>query len=166
MVLGELIGELFCVVVYLVNEPYTTGPGPGKRCSRRFCEPKLRRRRQNGSQNGFEGGEAPDLVDSHDMSTFRHVMLMTFKNTATPDQIDAALAGLGTMPGLVPGILRYEFGVDLNVMEGNPDLALIADFASEDDWRAYLSHPEHEAMSASAIAPIKGEMTRVQYLVE
>jgi hypothetical protein len=70
------------------------------------------------------------------------------------------------MPELVPGILRYEFGLDLKVMEGNPDLALIADFASEDDWRAYLSHPEHEAMSAGLIAPIKGTMTRVQYLVD
>jgi hypothetical protein len=93
-------------------------------------------------------------------------MLMKFKDTATPEQIEVALAGLGTMPELVPGILRYEFGLDLKVMEGNPDLALIADFASEDDWRAYLSHPEHEAMSAGLIAPIKGTMTRVQYLVE
>jgi Stress responsive A/B Barrel Domain len=93
-------------------------------------------------------------------------MLMTFKDTATDEQIDAALAGLGTMPALVPGILRYEFGLDLEVMEGNPDLALIADFASEDDWRAYLTHPEHEAISATVIAPIKGTMTRIQYLVE
>ncbi len=100
------------------------------------------------------------------MSTFRHVMLMTFKDTATDEQIDAALTALGTMPALVPGILRYQFGLDLEIMEGNPDLALIADFASEDDWRAYLSHPDHEAMAAKAIAPIKGAMTRIQYLVE
>jgi hypothetical protein len=70
------------------------------------------------------------------------------------------------MPGKVPGILRYEFGTDLALSDGNPDLALVADFASEEDWRAYLTHPEHVAMIEAVIAPIKGTITRVQYLVE
>lgn len=100
------------------------------------------------------------------MSTFRHIMLMQFQDGATPDQIDAALDGLGTMPEKVPGILRYEFGTDLGLIDDNPDMALVADFASEEDWRAYLSHPEHVAMSEAVITPIKGTMTRVQYLVE
>lgn len=100
------------------------------------------------------------------MSTFRHIMLMQFRDGVTPDQIEVALEGLGTMPGKVPGILRYEFGTDLGLVDGNPDLALVADFASEEDWRAYLSHPEHVAMSEAVFAPIKRTMTRVQYLVE
>lgn len=93
-------------------------------------------------------------------------MLMHFKEGSTPDQIDACLNGLGTMPGKVPGILRYEFGTDLGLGDGNPDLALVADFASEEDWRAYLGHPEHVAMSEAVFVPIKGTMIRVQYLVE
>jgi hypothetical protein len=100
------------------------------------------------------------------MAIFRHIMLMKFKDGTTTEQIDRALEGLGTMPGKVPGILRYEFGTDLNLVEGNPDLALVADFASEKDWRAYLSHPEHLAMTEAVFTPIKGTMTRVQYLVE
>jgi hypothetical protein len=93
-------------------------------------------------------------------------MLMQFKNGATEEQIEAALEGLATMPDKVPGILRYEFGLDLKLIEGNPGLALVADFASEEDWRSYASHPEHVAMSQSVIAPINDSMTRVQYLVE
>jgi hypothetical protein len=100
------------------------------------------------------------------MSTFRHIMLMTFQPEATASQIQAAVDGLATMPDLVPGILRYDFGLDLGLDDSNPDLALVADFASEEDWRTYASHPEHVAMSRSVIAPIKGEMTRVQYLVD
>lgn len=100
------------------------------------------------------------------MSIFRHVMLMRFKEGTSSEQARAALDGLGRMPGLVPGILRYEFGLDVGINPENPDLVLVADFASEDDWRAYLNHPEHTAMSARVIAPVKGEMTRVQYLVE
>ncbi len=93
-------------------------------------------------------------------------MLMQVRDGTTPDQIDAALEGLGTMPAKIPGILRYEFGTDLGLGDGNPDLALVADFASEEDWRAYLTHPEHVAMTEAVFAPIKGTMTRVQYLVE
>jgi hypothetical protein len=93
-------------------------------------------------------------------------MLMQFKDGATEEQIEAALEGLATMPDKVPGILRYEFGLDLKLSEGNPGLALVADFASEEDWRSYASHSEHVAMSESVIAPINGAMTRVQYLVE
>ncbi|MDH3189930.1 MAG: Dabb family protein, partial [Acidimicrobiia bacterium] len=70
------------------------------------------------------------------MSTFRHVMMMRFKEGTTPEQARSALDGLGTMPDLVPGILRYEFGLDLGINPENPDLILVADFASEEDWRA------------------------------
>jgi quinol monooxygenase YgiN len=91
---------------------------------------------------------------------------MQFKEGATEEQIVAALEGLATMPEKVPGILRYEFGTDLGMNAGNPDLALVADFASEEDWRAYLTHPEHVAMTEAVFTPIKGTMTRVQYLVE
>jgi hypothetical protein len=93
-------------------------------------------------------------------------MLMNFADGTTDEQARAAIDGLASMPEKVPGILRYEFGLDVGATDGNPDLALVADFASEEDWRAYLSHPEHLAMSDSVIAPIKGAMTRVQYLVD
>ena len=93
-------------------------------------------------------------------------MLMQVREGTTPDQIHAALEGLGTMPAKIPGILRYEFGTDLGLVDGNPDVALVADFASEEAWRAYLSHPEHVALTDALFTPIKGTMTRVQYLVE
>jgi hypothetical protein len=93
-------------------------------------------------------------------------MMMHFKEGSTQEQIDACLNGLGTMPGKISGILRYEFGTDLGLGEGNPDLVLVADFASEQDWRAYLTHPEHVAMSQAVFTPVKGEMIRTQYLVE
>lgn len=100
------------------------------------------------------------------MSTFRHVMLMTFKAGVEPGQVDAALAALATMPDKVPGIRRYEFGLDRELLDDNADLALVADFDSEEDWRAYATHPEHLAVSDAFIAPIKGTMIRVQYVVE
>lgn len=100
------------------------------------------------------------------MSIFRHIMLMKFRPEATSDQIEAALAGLATMPVKVPGILRYEFGLDLGLGDSNPDLALVADFASEEDWHFYTNHPDHVAMIESRISPIKESVIRSQYLIE
>lgn len=93
-------------------------------------------------------------------------MLMQFKVEATKEQIDAAVKGLRTMPDTVPGILRYDVGLDLGLGDDNPDLALVADFASEPDWRAYLEHPAHLDVIRNQIRAVKGSVTRIQYLVE
>ena len=61
------------------------------------------------------------------------------------------------------GILRYEFGSDLGLGDSNFDFALVADFASLDDYEAYSSHPEHIAVIQQAIRPIVAEAQRVQY---
>ncbi len=100
------------------------------------------------------------------MSTFRHIMLMTFNETATTDQIEAAVQGLRTMPEKVPGILRYDVGLDLGLGGANPDLALVADFESDSEWRSYLEHPAHLELIGNQIKAVKGSVTRIQYLVE
>ncbi len=100
------------------------------------------------------------------MSTFRHIMLMNFNETAKTEQIEAAVAGLRTMPDRVPGILRYEVGLDLGLGDSNPDLGLVADFESESDWRSYLDHPAHLELIGNQIQAVKGSVTRIQYLVE
>ena len=92
-------------------------------------------------------------------------MLLRFKPDTTDDQIQAVLDGLATMPQRMDFIRRYEFGRDLGVMEGNPQVALVADFDSVEDWRAYQAHPDHQELVQQVIAPILESMTRVQYQV-
>jgi hypothetical protein len=100
------------------------------------------------------------------MSVFRHTVLLRFKEGTSDEQIESVLQGLGTMPTRIDWIRRYEFGRDLGVMEGNPQVALVADFDSEEDWRSYQEHPDHQALVQGVIAPILESMTRVQYRVE
>jgi hypothetical protein len=45
-------------------------------------------------------------------------------------------------------------------------LALVADFDSEEDWRAYQGHPDHLALVDDLVKPIVMEAIRVQYLVD
>lgn len=96
---------------------------------------------------------------------FRHTLMLRFTDDATADQKQAVLDGLASMPQRIDVIRRYEFGIDLGLGDGNPDLALVADFDSEDDWRTYSNHPDHLAMIKSAIAPVAKEAFRVQYEV-
>ena len=95
----------------------------------------------------------------------RHTVLLRFKPDTTDDQIQAVIDGLATMPQRMDFIRRYEFGRDLGVMEGNPQVALVADFDSVEDWRAYQAHPDHQVLVQQVIAPILESMTRVQYQV-
>lgn len=100
------------------------------------------------------------------MSTFRHNLMLRFTKEATDEQKRAMLDGLAKLPEVIGVIRRYEFGPDLGLTDGNPDVALVADFDSEDDWRTYQSHPAHQVVLNELVAPITREAIRVQYLVD
>ncbi len=100
------------------------------------------------------------------MSQLRHIALLRFKTGTTDDQIQAVLDGLATMPGKMGFIRRYEFGRDVGIVEGNPQVAVVADFDSADDWRAYQDYPDHQVLVKEVISPILDSITRVQYEVD
>lgn len=92
--------------------------------------------------------------------------MIRFTRDATDEQKEVMYQGLDKLPTLIPQIKRYEFGPDLGLSDGNPDLALIADFDSEEDWRAYQDHPAHLVVLRDLVAPITDEAIRAQYLVD
>lgn len=100
------------------------------------------------------------------MSTFRHSLMLRFTEMATGEQREAMFRALARLPATIPLIKRYEFGPDLGLGEGNPDAALVADFESEADWRAYNTHPAHQAVLNDYVLPITREAIRVQYLID
>ena len=75
-----------------------------------------------------------------------HVVSFRWKPETTDQQKAAIAEALATMPGLVPSIDTYRFGADLGAGAGNMDFAIVATFASIDDWKAYDEHPEHDAV--------------------
>jgi len=100
------------------------------------------------------------------MSIFRHVLMLRFRDDATENQIEELYRGWARLPDVIEEIERYEFGPDLGLGQGNPDIALVADFDSEEAWRAYQKHPEHLVLVEDLVRPVAAEMFRVQYLVE
>lgn len=100
------------------------------------------------------------------MSTFRHTLMIRFTKEASKEEKKALFDGLAQLPKVIDVIRRYEFGPDLGLGADNPDMALVADFDSENDWRAYRDHPAHEVVSRELVAPIAKDLIRVQYLVD
>ena len=71
------------------------------------------------------------------MTTFRHVLMMRFKDDASEEQIGAFFDGM----------------------------ALVADSDSDDEWHSYTNLTHYQAFIAKDVAPIVAEGARAQYEV-
>ena len=98
--------------------------------------------------------------------TVRHVVVFRWKPDTPPDAIAAVAAGLATMPALIPQIRDFRFGTDIGVNETNWDFAVVADFASAEDFAVYRDDPRHRAVIADRIAPHLAERASVQFTIE
>lgn len=89
--------------------------------------------------------------------------MFTWSESAESGAIGEMARQLDTMPGNVPGILRYEHGDDLQLGPGTADYVLVADFETVEDYQAYAKHPYHLEFIDRLVKPIVGSISRVQY---
>ena len=76
----------------------------------------------------------------------RHVVLFSFKNDASPEAVDAVVAGFSTLPVAIPGILAYEAGTNVSPEGLNDGFThcFTLTFAAAEDRDTYLDHPAHQ----------------------
>jgi hypothetical protein len=80
----------------------------------------------------------------------QHVVLVSLHDPA-----DAAALAAECRERLsrIPGVLRCVVGSPLDLgrsgVDGDYDVGLLIEFAGADGYRAYLAHPEHEALVAA-----------------
>jgi len=96
----------------------------------------------------------------------RHVVMFKWRDGTTAEQIQAVGDRLGRLPAEVPEIAAYSFGPDLGLSDGASGFAVVADFATVEDWRSYLAHPAHLRVVEEAVAPIRESRTVVQFEVK
>jgi hypothetical protein len=94
---------------------------------------------------------------------FRHVVLLQWADGVTEAQVQTVVAGLRGLPAQIPEIAEYHVGLDAGVDEGNVDLAIVADFASAEDYATYRDHPVHRALIAEHIRPILAARMALQH---
>lgn len=77
----------------------------------------------------------------------RHVVLFKFKESATPADIAKVEDAFAALPGKIPQIKDYEWGIN-NSPEGLDKgftHCFFLTFDSEEDRAIYLPHPDHKA---------------------
>jgi hypothetical protein len=102
-------------------------------------------------------------VNSASGTGVRHVVLFTWAQGTTSEQIAELCAGLARLPGLVPEIADYRFGADLGINQGNAQFAVVADFASAQDYLTYRDHPDHRQLIADLVTPIVANRVAIQF---
>ncbi len=93
----------------------------------------------------------------------RHVVLLTFVETATDAQIQAVEDALSQLPARLPALKAYAIGRDLLLNDANATFAVTADFDDVDGYIAYREDDEHRRIIAELITPILAARTAAQY---
>ena len=93
----------------------------------------------------------------------RHVVTFRWKPETTADDIAAVEAGLGELPAAISQIQRYTFGRDVGINDGNFEFAVVADFASADDYVVYRDDQKHRSLIEERIRPHIAERVSIQF---
>ncbi len=94
---------------------------------------------------------------------FRHVVLLTLRDTTTDAEVEALLAGLRSLPERIPAIRNYSAGRDAAVNPGNATVGAVGDFDDVDGYLTYRDHPAHIEVIQEHIAPHLDSRTALQY---
>jgi hypothetical protein len=95
---------------------------------------------------------------------FRHVVLLTWVDTATAEERQAVVDGLESLAAVIPELRSYRVGVDAGlVAEGNSDLVAVADFDDIAGYIVYRDHPVHQEIIAKHIRPILASRAAIQH---
>lgn len=52
---------------------------------------------------------------------------------------------LEKLPAIIPEIVSFEVGINLNAVDGKADLSLLSTFSSSESLATYQNHPAHRA---------------------
>ena len=107
----------------------------------------------------------PDNPACDTALVIRHVVTFRWQPETTPDDIAAVEAGLRELPAAIPQIQRYTFGRDVGINDGNFQFAVVADFASADDYVVYRDDPQHRSLIEERIRPHVAERVAIQFEV-
>ncbi|MEO5839070.1 MAG: Dabb family protein [Acidimicrobiales bacterium] len=93
----------------------------------------------------------------------RHCVMFRWKDGTSPATIGEVEVALAKLPGQISAIAAYTFGRDIAVNDGNYEFAVVADFATLDDYLVYRDHPDHKQVIVELIVPNIADRSAVQF---
>lgn len=94
----------------------------------------------------------------------KHVVLLKWKPGVSNKEIDRVTAGFQELERQIEEIACYSFGKDASIYRGNADYALIAEFSSEADLKAYVDHPRHQEFMREVTGPLLESFQSIQFI--
>jgi len=94
---------------------------------------------------------------------FRSVTLINFHPGTATEQAEAVRAAYLRLPGLIPQLKAIEIGLDAGMLEGAASLAVIADFASAEDFGVYANHAAQGEVIFPVCGPLMAGYSTIQY---
>ncbi|MGC3947913.1 MAG: Dabb family protein [Chryseolinea sp.] len=97
----------------------------------------------------------------------RHVVLFSFKSTATPEDIKKVEQAFIALPKKIKTIKDFEWGTNSSPEGLNQGLThcFFLTFSSDKDRDDYLVHPDHKAFGA-VVGPVLDKVTVVDYWIK
>lgn len=96
----------------------------------------------------------------------RHVAVFRFKDGVTDAIIDEIDETLATLPSIVPELISFSSGRNAHIVEGAWDYAVVADFATPEDYLVYANDPEHLDMVRNIVGIHVLEASRTQFAID
>jgi len=96
----------------------------------------------------------------------KHLVMWKLKGegAAKRENIQKMKSALESCRDAVPGMLKYEIGVDIGTDSGPWDIALCSEFTDRAALDAYQQHPKHLAIKP-IIGPLRESRAAVDYEV-
>lgn len=94
----------------------------------------------------------------------RHVVLFSFVDEATPEDIRSVEEAFAALPGQIDAIHDFEWGTNVsveNAAQGFTHCFLVT-FKSAEDRDAYLPHPAHKAFG-QILRPFRDQVLVIDY---
>lgn len=93
----------------------------------------------------------------------KNIVLLTWNEGVSQQQIDAVTVGFCALSDEIPEIVSYTFGPDAGISIGNADYALVAEFRNESDLKAYVVRRSHQAFPKDIASPILASFSSAQF---
>lgn len=87
-----------------------------------------------------------------------HLVLFTVRNDAPVEEIEDLLSSIRALRGSIPNVMDLSVGEDFSGRAKGYTHGLFARFRTADDLRAYLDHPEHQAVVEKLEATTTGRL--------
>jgi len=92
-----------------------------------------------------------------------HIVLFRWREEASQEAVDSALAELRKLKGKIPGIVDLSCGANFSDRANGHTHGLVVRFADRSALRAYGPHPEHQRVVQNLINPIRAEILALDY---